>query len=221
MITTLTGAAAAGARTGWPLLRLRRMVQNGSGSPGVIPTRGCRGRQPSGAGIAMGGSMSTTRGVLYVHSAPSALCPHVEWAVGGVFGTPVRLDWIPQPVERASYRTEYSWSGPAGTAGKLASALKGWQRLRFEVTEEATAGTEAERYSYTPTLGIFHAITGIHGDILIPEDRIKQAMATASLGRRDLTEALDELLGKAWDSELEPFRYAGDGAPVRWLHEVV
>ncbi|WP_179749104.1 DUF3145 domain-containing protein [Microlunatus parietis] len=165
--------------------------------------------------------MSTTRGVLYVHSAPSALCPHVEWAVGGVFGMPVRLDWIPQPVERASYRTEYSWTGPAGTAGKLASAIKGWQRLRFEVTEEATAASEAERYSYTPTLGIFHAITGIHGDIMIPEDRIRHAMATASLGRRDLTAVLDELLGKDWDSELEPFRYAGDGAPVRWLHEVV
>ncbi|HYI55456.1 MAG TPA: DUF3145 family protein, partial [Microlunatus sp.] len=27
--------------------------------------------------------MSTTRGVLYVHAAPSALCPHIEWAVGG------------------------------------------------------------------------------------------------------------------------------------------
>ncbi|MGH3424385.1 MAG: DUF3145 family protein, partial [Nocardioidaceae bacterium] len=25
-----------------------------------------------------------TRGVVYVHSAPSALCPHVEWAVAGV-----------------------------------------------------------------------------------------------------------------------------------------
>jgi len=29
------------------------------------------------------------------------------------------------------------------------------------------------------------------------------------------------LLGKSWDDELESFRYAGDGAPVRWLHQVV
>ncbi len=86
--------------------------------------------------------MSTTRGVLYIHSAPSALCPHIEWAVGGVFGTPVRVDWIPQPIERACYRTEYSWTGPTGTAARLASALKGWQRIRFEVTEEATSSTE-------------------------------------------------------------------------------
>ncbi len=165
--------------------------------------------------------MSTTRGVLYIHSSPSALCPHIEWAVGGVFGMPVRVDWIAQPIERSAYRTEYSWAGPTGTAARLASALKGWQKLRFEVTEEATSATEGERYSYTPTLGIFHAITGIHGDIMIPEDRIRHAMVTAALGGPDLADALDELLGKPWDSELEPFRYAGDGAPVRWLHEVV
>ena len=165
--------------------------------------------------------MSTTRGVLYVHSSPSALCPHVEWAVGGLFGTPVRLEWIPQPAERAAYRAEYSWLGPVGTAARLASALRGWQRLRFEVTEEARSGSEAERYSYTPTLGVFHAITGLHGDLMIPEDRIRAAMLTASTGGRNLADSLDELLGRAWDAELEPFRHAGEGAPVRWLHEVV
>lgn len=165
--------------------------------------------------------MSSTRGVLFIHSAPSALCPHVEWAVGGVFGTPVRLDWIPQPIERAAYRTEYSWAGPTGSGAKLASALKGWQKLRYEVTEEATSGTEGERYSYTPALGVFHAITGIHGDIMIPEDRIRHAVVSAASGGRELAESLEELLGQPWDSELEPFRYAGEGAPVRWLHEVV
>ena len=51
--------------------------------------------------------MSTTRGVLFVHSAPSALCPHVEWAAGGVFGMPVRLDWTPQPIERDDDRISY------------------------------------------------------------------------------------------------------------------
>jgi hypothetical protein len=165
--------------------------------------------------------MSTTRGVLYVHSSPSALCPHVEWAVGGLFGMPVRLDWIPQPAERAAYRAEYSWLGPVGTAARLASALRGWQRLRFEVTEEARSGSEGERYSYTPSLGVFHAITGLHGDLMIPEDRIRAAMLTASTGGRPLADSLDELLGHAWDAELEPFRHAGEGAPVRWLHEVV
>ena len=164
--------------------------------------------------------MSTTRGVLYIHSTPSALCPHIEWAVGGVFGAPVRLDWIAQPAERASYRTEYSWTGPIGTAAKLASAIKGWQRIRFEATEERTNSSEAERYSYTPELGIFRATTGLHGDIMVSEERIRKATVTAALGGKDLVAALDELLGGPWDAELEPFRYAGDGAPVRWLHKV-
>lgn len=165
--------------------------------------------------------MSKTRGVLYVHSAPGALCPHVEWAAGGVLGVPVRLEWTAQPVERNSYRTEYSWTGAVGTAARLASSLQGWQRLRFEVTEEATSASEAERYSYTPTLGIFHAITGLHGDIMIPEDRIKHAVVSEALGTKDLHTALDELLGRPWDDELEVFRHAGEDAPVRWLHQVV
>ncbi|MGO9293967.1 MAG: DUF3145 family protein [Streptosporangiaceae bacterium] len=29
---------------------------------------------------------------------------------------------------------------------------------------------------------------------------------------------LRTLLGQPWDDELEPFRHAGAGAPVRWLH---
>ena len=165
--------------------------------------------------------MSSTRGVLYVHSAPSALCPHIEWAVGGAFGMPVRLSWTPQPVERSTYRAEYAWVGPTGTAAKLATALKGWQRIRFEVTEQGTSTTESERYCYTPALGVFHANTGLHGDIVVGEDRIRQAMLNAQVGGADLMLALDELLGRPWDEELEPFRYAGDDAPVRWLHEVV
>ena len=47
------------------------------------------------------------------------------------------------------------------------------------------------------------------------------AIALSALGGKDLTDALYGLLGRAWDEELEPFRYTGDGAPVRWLHEVV
>ncbi|MHB1008995.1 MAG: DUF3145 family protein, partial [Propionibacteriaceae bacterium] len=40
-------------------------------------------------------------------------------------------------------------------------------------------------------------------------------------GTKPLGVSVAELLGAPWDDELEPFRYAGDGAPVRWLHQVV
>ena len=108
------------------------------------------------------------------------------------------------------------------------------ERLRFEVTEEASPGCDAVRYSYTPDLGIFSAVTMANGDILIPESRLRAAMAAAapvmagsprpgapgSLPDRvgSLEDEIARLLGQPWDDELEPFRCAGDGAPVRWLH---
>jgi hypothetical protein len=162
-----------------------------------------------------------TRGVLYVHSAPSALCPHVEWAVGGVLGAPANPTWTPQPAQSGTYRAELSWSGATGSAAAIASALRGWNHLRFEVTEDPTAHTEGVRYSYTPELGVFHAVIGMHGDIMIPEDRIKAAVVKSALGETTLVTEIDKLLGKPWDDELETFRHAGEGAPVRWLHQVV
>ena len=169
----------------------------------------------------MTGSMSATRGVFYVHSAPSALCPHIEWATGGVLGMPPQVEWTPQPAQSGSYRTEYSWAAEAGTAAAITSALRGWNHLRFEVTEDPTATSEGQRFSYTPDLGVFHAVTGMHGDIMIPEDRLKAAVVKAALGDTTLLGEIDKLLGKPWDDDLETFRHAGDGAPVRLLHQVV
>ena len=96
--------------------------------------------------------------------------------------------------------------------------------LRFEVTEEPSAGRRGRALVLArPTLGLFHATTGVHGDILVREDRLRAALARAATD--PATDVVDascrRLLGKAWDDELEPFRYAGDGAPVRWLHQVV
>lgn len=164
----------------------------------------------------------TTRGVVYIHAAPPALCPHVEWAVGGVLAVPVTLEWTPQPTSPGTFRAELSWQAEPGTAAKLASALRDWLHLRFEVTEEPSAGAEGERYSSTPSLGLFHATTGVHGDIMVREDRLRAALARATSDpTTSVMQEMQSLLGKAWDDELEPFRYAGDGAPVRWLHQVV
>jgi hypothetical protein len=164
---------------------------------------------------------AAARGVLYVHASPSALCPHIEWAVGGVLGTPTDLSWTPQPARAGAYRAELSWAGPAGTGAKIASALRGWEQLLFEVTEDPTPSAEGARFSFTPDLGVYHAVTGIHGDIMIPEDRLKAAVVKAAVGETTLELEIDRLLGRAWDAVLEPFRHAGEGAPVRWLHHVV
>lgn len=158
--------------------------------------------------------------MLAIMSAPSPLCPHIEWAIGGVIGAPVTLDWRPQPAERGSYRSEYVFAGAPGTAAALTSALKRWPRLRFEASQEGSPESEPERYAYTPTLGVFHALTTLNGDVLVDEDRIRRAMLMAGSDADALRVALDDLLGAPWDEELDVFRQAGEGESLRWLHEV-
>lgn len=160
-----------------------------------------------------------TRGVVFVHSAPRALCPHIEWAVGTALDQRVSFEWTPQPAVAGMVRAELSWVGQVGTGARLASALRGWAHLRYEVTEDATPGNDGGRWSHTPELGIFHAVTDAHGNVVVPENRIRAALEHSDdLGR--LRRELDLALGQAWDDELEPFRYAGAGAPIRWLHRV-
>jgi len=161
----------------------------------------------------------SAHGVLYVHSAPPALCPHIEWAVAGVVGAPVGLPWVGQPAAPGALRAELTWHARPGTAGAIASALAGWNRLRFEVTEDGSPGCDGVRHCYTPDLGLFSAVTGANGDIMISEDRLRSVMQLASgaVGA-SLEDELGRLLGTAWDDELEPFRRAADGAPVRWLN---
>ena len=115
----------------------------------------------------------TTRGVVYIHATPTALCPHIEWAVGGVLGVRVTLEWTGQPAAPGTVRAELSWQGEPGTAASIASALRDWRLIRFEVTEEPSAGGEGERYSWTPDLGLFSATIGVHGDIMVREDRLR------------------------------------------------
>src|ERR1700743_2569842 len=171
----------------------------------VDMARGARTQGKANLVAGLSGGTVSAQGVLHVHSAPPALCPHIEWAVAGVLGVPVDLPWTGQPASPGSLRTA------------ITSALAGWNRLRFEVTEEATPGCDGVRHSFTPTLGLFTAVTGGNGDILVPEGRLRTAVAMAKTDS-DLRNELDRLLGRAWDQELDAFRSGADGAPGRWLH---
>ncbi|MCA0252020.1 MAG: DUF3145 domain-containing protein [Actinobacteria bacterium] len=164
--------------------------------------------------------MESTRGFVWIHSAPAALCPHIEWAASAAVGSPVRFDWNPQTAEPRAMRAEFAWSGAVGAGATLASALVRCERLRFEVTEEATRTSEGTRWAYTPSLGVFSGTIGLNGDILVHENRIKRALVSEALGGKPIREALDDLLGTRWDAELEVFRHASEDTGVRWLHRV-
>jgi hypothetical protein len=158
--------------------------------------------------------------VLFVHSSPGALCPHIEWAAGRALGRAVNFTWEAQPVLRGANRTEYYWEGPQGTGAAIASALRGWEHLRYEVTEDPGPGSDGARWMHTPDLGIFFSQTDSAGNTVIPEDRVRYAMEVAGADARELHRELRLALGQAWDDELEPFRHASDVTPVVWLHNV-
>lgn len=160
-----------------------------------------------------------TRGVIYVHSSPLAVCSHVEWAIARVLSAPVRLEWTAQPVEPAARRAQCSWSGRPGTAGELAAALRQWPMIRFEVTEEPSPGFDGERFMHVPNRGLFRAATSANGDIVLSEDHLRALVADAR-GYDAIAHALERGLGAAWDVELEPYRHAADGAPVTLLTRV-
>jgi hypothetical protein len=129
------------------------------------------------------------------------------------------MPWVSQPASPGSLRAELTWQGRPGTAGAITSALAGWNRLRFEVTEDSSPGCDGVRHCYTPELGAFTAVTAANGDIMVPENRLRAVMTLAGRnGTASLEDELGRLLGTAWDNELEPFRRAADGAPVRWLN---
>jgi hypothetical protein len=158
----------------------------------------------------------------------------------------VSLPWVDQPAAPGALRAELAWQGRPGAAAAITSALAAWNRLRFEVTEDASPGCDPVRYSCTPALGTFSAVTSASGDIMIPEGRLRAAISLAaaamagpaagkvadgelrSLQERhgprhpalggSLEAELSLLLGQPWDDELEPFRRAAAGAPVRWLN---
>lgn len=167
------------------------------------------------------GSQKMASGVIYIHSAIGALCSHVEWAIGRVLGEPVKLNWLAQPALDGTVRAEFYWQGSAGTGAALASELRGWDHLRYEITQDAVSGVDGGRWMHTPALGVFYASTDALGNLVITEDRIRAAMQSAGSNMIEMHRELRLMLGQAWDDELEIFRHASEDNPVVWLHQVV
>lgn len=158
-------------------------------------------------------------GVVYVHSCPPAVCPHAEWAISGVLGSRVTLSWTDQPAAPGLLRAECVWSGRAGTGAAMAAALRNWTMLRFEVTEDPSQGCDGERIAHVPGRGVFRTTISANGDIMVCESQLRELLAKG--GPENYQYAVHRLLGTGWDAELEPYRSAGDGAPVTWMHQVV
>jgi len=161
-----------------------------------------------------------TTGVVYIHSSPTALCPHVEWALSSSLDAGANLKWSAQEAGRGLQRATVDWTGPVGTAARLASALREWPVLRFEVTENPSEGVDGERFCHVPGLGLWRGSMSANGDVMVGEMQLR-SMIDAAPDAIGLAGRLDAALGTAWDEALEPYRLGGAGAEVTWLHQRV
>ena len=146
---------------------------------------------------------AVTNGSLIIHSAPSALRTHIDWAIKDILGSSVHLQWRPQPNFVGTYRTEISWRDLAGSGSKLASALASWHYLRFEIFE--SGADSGELFRFTPELGILRNQTDGAGNILLTELQVSSALGN-SFEEDELRDAINRLLGKPWEDVLEPLR---------------
>lgn len=141
-------------------------------------------------------------GLVVIHSAPTALRQHIEWGLNSLLGAPQNIFWRDQPLAPGTVRTTLEFRAPLGTASKIATALKNWHYLRFEVSELGKDGGEIFRC--TPELGIHRATVDAVGTILVSEDVIRKALA--HFDDVEIRENLERALGKEWEVALEPFR---------------
>ena len=141
-------------------------------------------------------------GLVVIHSAPTALRQHIEWGLNSLLGAPQNIFWRDQPLAPGTVRTTLEFRAPSGTASKIATALKSWHYLRFEVSELGVHGGEIFRC--TPELGIHRATVDSVGTILISEDVIRKALT--HFDEQEVRNNLGLALGSEWDEALEPFR---------------
>jgi hypothetical protein len=142
-------------------------------------------------------------GFLVIHSAPAALRPHIEWGLQSILGTWVCLEWKNQPHAPGTFRTTLEFRDRIGTGAKIATALKAWHYLRFEMREESEIG--GEFFRFTPELGIHRSDIDGAGSIMISEHLITSSLAKA-FDEESLREEFERILGNQWELALKPFR---------------
>lgn len=146
--------------------------------------------------------MTGSTGALYIHACPASLRAAVDGCVAAAAIHPQALFWA-RHGDALSATAE--WAGAPGTGCALAESLRALGAITFEVTEDAGPGTDGERFSFVPGLGLFRAATNAVGDVVVDENQLGAALRDAP-NAEALRERLARLIGRPWDDVLEPLR---------------
>jgi hypothetical protein len=148
----------------------------------------------------------SVRGLLTIHSAPSALRSHIDWALQNILGVNAQVVWHSQPMLAGTFKTTVQWRSDSGAAAEIASTLRSWHYLNFEVQESNDSG--GELFRFTPELGIHRAMIDASGSVFINENQINNVLRN-SFDEDSIRQEFANLLGNSWDEALEKFRGAG------------
>ena len=137
---------------------------------------------------------------LLIHACPKAAVEQVTYLL------PTKPVWHPQNLVLGFMRTELDLKLSRMAAEDLIAALNRVGNLHADIT--LISRNSSCLFMLAPGLGLFRAATNQAGEILITEERIRQAMDSSAGNHRELTRLLRLALGQAWDDVLEPFRAA-------------
>jgi len=137
---------------------------------------------------------------LLIHACPKASVEQVTALL------PNESVWHPQSLVLGFMRTELDMKLSRLAAEDLIAAINRIGNLYADITIISRNGSAL--FMLAPGLGLFRAETNQAGEILITEERIRQAMDGSAGNHRELTRLLRLALGQAWDDVLEPFRAA-------------
>ena len=102
-----------------------------------------------------------------------------------------------------TFRTQLEFRAAHGAAAEIASALRSWHYLNFEVIEGTELG--GELFRFTPELGIHRAIVDQTGAVLVNENQLSAILAN-SFDEESIREGVSAMVGNPWESELDRFR---------------
>ena len=153
-----------------------------------------------------------SKGLVFIHQAPSALLTHIEWTISGVCEAPITISWQVLPAPMHGYRAVAEWEGPDGSGAVLATAFMNLKQISFEVIQQDSIDVSGYRWSYTPTLGMFSSATDEAGNILVSENQLRHIVDSCGSNGLKLQAELRKVLGQAFDDELESYRELFDGS---------
>ena len=152
-----------------------------------------------------------SKGLVFIHQAPSALLSHVEWTISGVCGAPADVYWQLLPAPKLGYRACVTWQGPEGSGEVLATSFMSLKNISFEVVQQDSLDAMGYRWCYTPLLGMFSSATDEAGNILVNENQLRFIVDSCGSNGLKLQAELRKVLGQAFDDELESYRELFDG----------